>query len=77
MADKPPNFDEMAEAWTDPQRWAMEVGIYNDYLSMDGEAPAPLDMSPRHAKQAREAIMRDARAAGVRPEAPDPYKHRA
>lgn len=77
MAGKPPNFDEMADAWLDPQRWAMEVGIYNDCLAMDGDAPAPLDMSRDHARQARERLMRDARAAGVRPEAPDPYKHRA
>lgn len=67
MAEKPHNFEEMAQIWTDPQQWAIQVGIYNDQVIQDGDQPTDPGFTPRHARQAREYLMRQARNDGLAP----------
>lgn len=67
-ASKPRNFEELADprVWTDPQQWAVQVGIYNDQCREEGADPTDPGFTPSHARQAREYQWRQARANGVR-----------
>jgi hypothetical protein len=45
---KPANYEAMAAAWNDPQRFAAEVGIYNEQLRAGGHPTVSLNERRGH-----------------------------